>query len=147
MSSIVRDPDYRYYNCNIQAPKLYGSEIHADKISFDEYTESGVMLETGISPLNTTHTIAIKCLTKSNCCGELTLYLKNEITNIAQVIMLTLSKTGGTFTSGNINEYQRWGNYSTTSGQNYTYSTPTTSSVGIALTGGPAEIKWVWRGA
>lgn len=147
---LTKDPWYRYYNCNIQAPKIKANEIYTEKISFGTYAESDVNLESGkFDFVGTTFNITPADFARSNACGELTLYAINNDLSISHVMMIVATKSGGTISASNVVAYQSVGNCIKTSGN--TTITPTATpygTTGITATFPFAvSLKWVWRGA
>lgn len=145
MSSALKNPLYRYYNCNIQCPKFISNEIQADKVSFSSYS-NGIMLETGEFVNNAnTFTISPQCLSGNNCCGELTVYLKNDSLFYSHVVMILVSKSNGTIPTANVVLYQNSGNVVGTT--QITAAPSGTSSVLITLPAGfLCTAKWIFRG-
>lgn len=141
MSSALKNPLYRYYNCNIQCPKLLCNEIQATNVSFSSYT-NGIKLETGeFTTSASTFTISPNCLTQTNCCGELTVYFKNDTLSFAHVAMILVSKTNGTIPVQNVVLYQNLGNLTVTAAPSG--STGVTVDTGA---GNTCFAKWIFRG-
>lgn len=142
MSSALKNPLYRYYNCNIQCPKFISNEIQADKVSFASYAND-VKLEVGeVVNAVTSFIVSPMCLSLPNCCGELTLYLKNETLFYAHVVMILVSKSNGTIPASNVVMYQNVGNLTS-----ITAAPSGTTGVLVTLpTGMPCTAKWIYRG-
>lgn len=113
-SGITRDPDYRYYNCNIQAPRIKCELLDPDQINDSEiHMMSGLTSYNGIFPLFgnqfTFDSTVLPIMTQKNVSGELTLYLKNDYTNQCNVTTIILIKTDNILTNADF--YQRVGNF------------------------------------
>jgi hypothetical protein len=150
LRQLTKDPIYRYYNCNIQAPRIRANEIYTEKISFGTYAESDVNLESGkFDLIGTVFDIFPADFARSNACGELTLYAVNNDLSISHVMMIVATKSGGTISTANVVAYQSVGNCIKTSGTTTIIPTAVPSgSTGIRATF-PFEVylKWIWRGA
>lgn len=112
MSALVpKDSSYRYYNCNIQAPRLKADEIYASKISYDSYSDSSILVQDGkfLTP-STTFTLSPSALQATNCCGEISVYAKSLTLNISHILMITIAKTEGALLTSNVIIYQSVGN-------------------------------------
>jgi hypothetical protein len=133
------DPNYRYYNCNLQCPKLITKEFQATTASFNQWQPSGIGFENGFLDYNTTFNIAPNALQQSTSCGELTLYMKNTIgTQLAAVLMIIVSKTGGTITQAL--PYQTVSNFGA-------LNVAILNNTTIQVTCSPAALcRWIWRG-
>lgn len=128
---------YRYYNCNIQCPKVLSDEIKTSKLEFDSWTASGIVLQSGEIDFGTTFDISPTSLSLRNAVGELTVYLKNDGEEMVHIIMMIITKTAGTMNPP-LN-YQTVGNLNTV-----VISTPSSTTVRIVVTPG-AVCKWIWR--
>ena len=142
MSSNLKNPLYRYYNCNIQCPKFIASEIQGDKVSFNSY-DNGIVLETGeFTTSGTSFTITPACLTQANCCGELTVYFKNATLFYSHIAMILVTKTNGVIADTNVVLYQNLGNITSV-----TAAKSGNTGVTITLTSGQSCFaKWIFRG-
>lgn len=150
---ITKNPAYRYYNCNIQAPRLLGTEIHGDQISFDRY-ENGMGFETGNNAdYNKEHVIILSSLDDINpdMCGELTVYAQNIANKLSHVLMIVITKNNNVMTNDDVVLYQSVGNCRITTGS--TTTLPTVVPFQDAPDGGvriefpySMTIRWVWRG-
>jgi len=136
--TIVRDPLYRYYNANLQTPRLKCEELYVKTLNATSWTQNGVVLETGDLPFATVFNISPECLADPTCCGELTLYLKNEGQKMSAVVMNVVTKAGGTLSPPVT--YQNVGNFTTV-----TLTTPNASTVRVTIAPG-GICKWIWRG-
>lgn len=150
----IKDILYRYYNCNIQAPKIKANEIYADKISFGTYTDNDVNLYGGkVETLGMTFEIDIPYLGQAyeNNCGELTVYALNPLLNLAHVMMALITKSNSVMTTtSNIVVYQNFGNASITNATTGVTTDPSiiaqnNTKVIVAFPQN-VYIKWVWRG-
>lgn len=133
------DPEYRYYNCNIQCPKLKTNTFQADNLVIASYSPSGIKLLNGLIPFGTVLTISPDALLESNACGELSVYLKNIGTSVVAVMMITVTKSNGVITK--VNPYQTVGNLTSSAvdiGSDQ-------KSVKITISPG-AKGSWLWRG-
>jgi len=141
MTTKLGEPDYRYYNCNLQAPKIKCGLFEADEISSTCLIPSGICQYNGVFQYATTFTFTsteIPLLSNPNCSGELTLYCKNDFQKMANVTMIIVVKANGTITNADF--YQRVGNIPSV----------TSSIVGntIKVVTSPSCIcKWIFRGA
>lgn len=136
------EPDFRYYNCNLQAPKMKCSKLDVDETTTGHLSPSGLCVDNGYKSLSTTHTFTstdIPCLADSNASGELTLYLKNNKLGKANVTMGVVVKLEGEINSSATMFYQRIGNMDSVD------VTVTTSSLTF-LVSPAAECRWVFRG-
>lgn len=134
-------PGYRYYNCNIQSPKLLSGEIQADKISFSSYINSGILVENGSLAWNNMFNISPTAFQAENCCGDLTLYFRNDIDGKSAVIMIGLTKINNNWSTGVQQLYQVIGNVTVT------ISTPSTSVLRVTIGGGVyGNCSWIYRG-
>ena len=152
MSQIVKDPLFRYYNCNLQAPRIKANEIYTDKISFGTYTDSDINVESGkFNSMNTTFVISPEdfSLNRLNACGELTLYAINNDLNISHVLMIVATKSAGTISTSNVVAYQSVGNCINNSGTTTIIPTAVPSGSTNILITFPFSVylKWIWRGA
>lgn len=138
------DSNYRWYNCNIQCPKMKCDEIDATTANFTTFGPNGIHMYSGVKGSSTTHTFTsadIPELSNTTMTGELTLYLKNTVANVANVTMTGITRAGNTFPANGTALYQRIGNFTsvefTTSDANKT----------ITYTVNPAaECTWIFRG-
>jgi hypothetical protein len=132
------DPDYRYYNCNIQCPKLKSSVFQADSAQITQWYPSGIYMENGVLPYGSVLDIAPTALQQRNCTGELTLYMKNETADVTEIVMLIVTKAGGIITQAL--PYQTVGTFTSATLQILNNTT-------LRLTTSPAcNCFWVWRG-
>ena len=136
------EPDFRYYNCNLQAPKMKCGKLDVDETTTGHLSPSGLCVDNGYKSLSTTHTFTstdIPCLANSNASGELTLYFKNNKLGRANVTLAVLIKLAGTLSTTSSMWYQRIGNMDTVeltvSGNNATFTVSPA-----------AECRWVFRG-
>lgn len=137
----IGESDFRYYNCNIQAPKLKCKELLADTYTLGALTPSSINTYNGVFSFNNTFiftTSQIPLLANNNMSGELTLYLQNSGEAYSNVTMSVITKAGGTIQQTNI--FQRIGNMISV---NMTSSSNTT----VTVTTNPYVIcSWVFRG-
>jgi len=137
--TIVKDPLYRYYNCNIQAPRLKCGVIDAEEVT-SSVLANGLSTLNGMFPYGNTflfNSSVIPNLGQTCVCGELTLYLKNESLNLAHVVTIILIKSGGVLTNADF--FQRVGNFNTV--------TTSIVSNNLRVVISPAGIcRWVFRG-
>ena len=139
MSSIIKDPIYRYLNCNLQTPnmktgKLTATSVDIESLSNDLYTSHGIFL---FGNSFTFSSAVIPALSQRNVSGELTLYIKNDSLNVANVTTIILIKTNNTLTNADF--YQRVGNLASL--------TTAIVSNNLVVTISPgATCRWVFRG-
>jgi hypothetical protein len=132
------DPDYRYYNCNIQCPKLKSNTFQTDSFESASLSPSNIQCENGYGGPSLTFDIAPAALQASNSTGELTVYLKNELAPTIAVIMIVVSKSGGVITQAL--PYQTVSTFTTA-----TVSIPNNTSIRITMY--PAgKVQWIWQG-
>lgn len=136
--TIIRDPDYRYYNCNLQTPNLKCENLKTETLDFTSWKASGINLESGYIPFATAFQISPSSLSQFNAAGELTVYLKNDPENYTHVLMYLVTKTGGVLNAPL--DYQKYGNFTT-----LTTSISGTNTVTITIDPG-AVCRWIWRG-
>lgn len=146
---MLKDILYRYYNCNIQAPKMKADEMHADKISFNGYTDSQINVYSGyFDVLGTTFYLDIPYLGSdyANNCGDLTVFAVNTSLQLVHVIMICIAKQNNTMLGGII-PYQNYGNCNVTSSGVSQLPTVTTSgSTRVVITFPQAvNMKYIWR--
>lgn len=137
----IGESDFRYYNCNIQAPKLKCKELSADTYTLGALTPSSIYSYNGVFPFSNTFiftTTQIPLLANSNMSGELTLYLKNSSQGYSNVTMAVITKASNTIQQTNI--FQTIGNMTSVT---MTSSSNTT----VTVTTDPYVIcSWVFRG-
>jgi hypothetical protein len=135
------DPEYRYYNCNLQTPKIKCGNLTADKYTLGALSSSGIITYDGIFPFSNTFiftTSHIPLLANDNMSGELTLYLRNETADYSNVTLSIVTKAGGTIQQTNI--YQRIGNMTSV-------DMTSASSTTVTVTTSPyVRCYWVFRG-
>lgn len=137
--TIIKDPLYRYYNCNIQAPHLKSGTIHADVLA-SVSLPNGISTLEGVMPFGTKflfNSSVIPTLEKSCVCGELTLFIKNESLNLAQIVTFILIKSGGVLTNSDF--YQKVGNFSSVTASNVSNNLQVVISPG-------GLCRWIFRG-
>ena len=136
------EPDYRYYNCNLQAPNMKCGTLTADTVQSGALAPSGLCVDNGFKAMASVHTftsVDIPCLDMATASGELTIYFKNQLLQVANVTLAVLIKTGGSLNSTSSMWYQRIGNMTsvelTVSGSTATFTVDP-----------QVECRWVWRG-
>ena len=137
--TIVKDPLYRYYNCNIQAPRLKCGVIDADQIT-TPFLSNGLSTLNGVFPYGNTflfNSSVIPNLAQNCVCGELTLYIKNESLNLANVVTFILIKSNGVLTNADF--YQKVGNFNTVT------SSIVSNNLRVVISPG-GMCRWVFRG-
>lgn len=147
----MSDPNfYREYECNIECPKLKASKqlrcgkctatsIEAGSVSAGTYTfTNGIKFYTGSLPFGTVHTItpsALPPLGATECAGEMTFYLNNDL--YVNVTMGAVVKSRGVMLQTLL--YQRVGNFTSVE--------LTFSGNNVILTISPGgTCKWIYRG-
>lgn len=138
MSSIVRDPIYRYWNTNQQCPYIKCEGLDTDYLGFRSWRASGITLESGQIDFNTTFDISPDLLGNANAVCELTIYLKNDGENLVHILMYIITKANNTISTP-LN-YQTVGNYTSV-----ITTTVANRTIRIQLSKG-AECKWITRG-
>jgi hypothetical protein len=146
--TIVRDPIYRYYNCNIQAPNLKCETLSAKEIDITEQvlSPSGIHTYNGYKPLATSHTFTtadIPVLENATMCGELTMYAVNPGQEKAGVVFASLAKSEGQYTY--LNFFQSNGNLTGVTFNNGNTSPGNMLSFTILFSPAVA-VRWVFRG-
>lgn len=137
--TITKDPTFRYYNCNLQAPKIKCSTITIDKIEGGlKYGSTGVVTLTGLFSTNTTfvlNTTNFLPLNKKNFVGELSLYvmLPDKSGGVIQVAIVRYDNV-----TQYVNVYQQTGNV-TISASTFQNTITFTSSTLVSC-------SWFYRG-
>lgn len=137
--STTPNPDYRYYNCNLQCPNLITGDLQASTLTYSTLTPSEIGFENGFIDYANTFNIAPAALQQTTSVGELTLYVRNTIgTQLAGIMMILVTKTGGTITQAL--PYQTNSNFTV-------LNVAILNNTTIQVTVQPAAIcRWVWRG-
>lgn len=138
MSSIVRDPIYRYWNTNQQCPYIKCEGLDTDYLNFRIWTASGITLQSGQIDFDTIFNISPNLLSNANTVGELTIYFKNDGENLVHMLMLIVTKVNSVL--GSPLNYQSVGNMTPV-----IVTIPNNNTVRIQADQG-AECKWIWRG-
>lgn len=134
------EPDYRYHNCNLQAPYMKCKKMTMDSFNASKWEPSGICMSNGYRTTSKIHTFTettLPCMTDNNFSGEFTMYVKSSA-GFSAVILLILTKAADTFTFRDY--YQTMGNLGTivVSGANQLSFTVTFVQ--------PAEVRWIFRG-
>jgi regulation of enolase protein 1 (concanavalin A-like superfamily) len=134
------EADYRYYNCNLQAPKIKCKQLTMDSFTVSQWYPSGICTYNGYRAASTTHTFTttdIMCLSNSNMSGEFTMYVRHGA-GYSAVVLLVITKAKGSFTYNDF--YQALGNLS-----GVVVSSPSTSSFTVTFAEA-LEARWIFRG-
>lgn len=138
------DPNYRWYNCNLQAPRIKCDQVDATTANFTTFGPNGIRMYSGIKSSSTTHTFTsadIPELANTTMTGELTLYLTNKEANVSNVTMTAITKANSTFPTGGTVLYQRVGNFTSVE------FTTSDANKSITFTISPAAAcTWIFRG-
>lgn len=132
------DPNYRYYNCNIQCPKLKSKTFQADSAEITTWSPSGIYNENGTVPYGSVLDIAPTALLQKNCTGELTLYMKNDTANATELVMIIVTKSNDVITEAL--PYQTIGTFAQA-----TLTVPNNTTIRITSSP-PCNLYWIWRG-
>lgn len=143
---------YREYECNISCPKMrakkefrcpkcYLGDTEIERLSVSDhitFQDSNIKMFSGSFPTSTTHTFTptqLPCLGESECNGELSLYLNNDV--YANVTMAAIVRAKSTTIQALI--YQRVGNFTSVE--------MTISGDNVVVTCSPqAKCNWIFRG-
>lgn len=136
------DPNYRWYNCNLQAPHIKCRNLYADSVNMNNSTDtsSGIVTNTGFKRMSTTHTFTttdIPHLSNAGLAGEFTCYMQNHSSDRMSTAMAGLTKVNNKTVC---NIYQRLGNFTTIT------STTTNADSFIVTVSPPADCRWIFRG-
>lgn len=135
-----RDPSYRYYNCNLQAPKIKCHTVTADTLHLASM--NGLFVESGDLPYGNVFDVTVQSLLKDTACGEVTCYIVNDAAFTSGVLLITAFKSNKLL---NAILYQNIGNY--TSGVGVTITIVNNITIRITLpTGNYGTCQWVFRG-
>lgn len=133
------DPIYRYHNCNLQAPKFKCLEFHTNELSYDIVTPSLILVQNNHLDSNTIHLIAPTALSQTNCAGELSVYLRNNLLNMVHVLTFLVAKSNNVLNTDTCINYQTFGNFTVT------VSYLNNNSIQLTLNA-PAQCYWIFRG-
>lgn len=139
-SNKLGDPNYRWYNCNLQAPKIKCNQLDAAVVNAVQVGNNGPKVYAGYKPMASVHnwtSYDIPSLAMSDMAGELTIYYLNTGGTLSNVTMSHITRNGGLFQQTNI--YQRTGNFTSID------MTSTSDSVQVTISPA-AECKWFYRG-
>jgi hypothetical protein len=134
------EADYRYYNCNLQAPKIKCEQMTMDSFTVNHWEPSGICTYNGFRVASTTHTFTttdIACMTNTNMCGEFTMYVRHGA-GYSAVVLIVITKAQGSFTFRDY--YQALGNLS-----GVVLSNSSTSSFTVTFAEA-LEVRWIFRG-
>lgn len=138
------DPNYRWYNCNIQAPRIKCDQLDATKVNAVTLGQNGISMYSGFKSSSTTHVFSvtdIPSLDLDNMSGELSLYLLNTAANVSNVTMSGITRVNDTFPTGGTVIYQRIGNFTSVELSFSSANKTVTFTVSPA-----AECRWFYRG-
>lgn len=137
------DPNYRWYNCNLEAPKIKCRVLNVEVFNNNGASDgtSGTLAYSGFKPMSTVHTFTptdIPRLSNDLINGELVLYLTNGASGVGNVTMSTVNKTP---TSGcQCTIYQRIGTMTSV-------DAASTGNTSFTITISPAaECRWRFQG-
>lgn len=142
-------PDYRTYNCNLQAPKVYCNELTVGTLNFQNNGGSQIQLQPsqiyqnqgyfGIGKTFTITSTFIPVFGNTTFSGTLTCYFQDPVTNSSDVALLVIAKNAG---SANITAliYQQYGNIGTV-----TVSATTATQVTLTILVS-CECRWIFQG-
>jgi regulation of enolase protein 1 (concanavalin A-like superfamily) len=134
------EEDYRYYNCNLQAPKIKCTNLTMDYFTVNHWFPSGICTYNGYRTSATEHTFTttdIACMSNANMSGEFTMYLKHS-GGYSAVVLIVITKAKGVYTYNDF--YQSLGNLS-----GVVVSSPSNSSFKVKF-GEAVEVRWIFRG-
>jgi hypothetical protein len=137
------DPNYRWYNCNLEAPRIKCRELNAQSINNfgSQDVTSGVFTYSGSKPMSTTHVFTatdIPLIGKSAFNSEISFYFANSSNDVGNITMAGANKNA---TSGVVcTIYQRIGTMTSVDASS-------NGATGFTITVNPAaECRWVCRG-
>jgi hypothetical protein len=137
------DPNYRWYNCNLEAPKIKCRLLDAASVNTFgvQDSHSGSYMFSGLKPTSKTHVFTesdIPLLRNVTLNGELVLYLQNMGSHVGNVTMSILNKDPVNTCQCTI--YQRVGTMTSV-------DSSSNGSTGFTITVNPAaECRWHFRG-
>jgi len=135
------EADYRYYNCNLQAPYMKCKQITMDSFTVNEWQPSGICTYNGYKSLNNVQTFTetdLMCMANNTMSGELTMYARNPV-GYSAVVLCAIAKSNDVFTFADY--YQSLGNL------NGVTVTKNANNLSFDVTFDPAvEVRWVFRG-
>ena len=138
------DANYRWYNCNIQAPRIKCDQLDATTINVATLGDDGISTHSGYKASSTTHVFSssdIPSLDQQNMAGELSLYLLNTSANVSNVTMSGITRVNYSFPTGGVVIYQRIGNFTSVEVAFNNTTNPVTYTCDPA-----AECRWFYRG-
>ena len=141
--TIVKDPKYRYYNCNIQCPYLLCKDIEIQNGSY--FDPSGVSIVNGLSSNGQElmeHILYVEDVPswkKTEWCGALTLYCTSA-KGRANVIQCLVTGVNNLFNKAIL--YQNVGNL----GGTQTLGIRSGSKSITFQTGEACRLSWVYQG-
>ena len=138
------DGNYRWYNCNLQAPKIKTSAIDTDILNYTHIGLNGPRVYSGYKSMSTTHTFSVTDIPSfqmTNMSGELTVYMVNNASNSSNVTMIGITRSANTFPAGGTVWYQRIGNFTSV-----TVTAPVNGTSVIITVNPASECRWVYRG-
>lgn len=143
-SNKLGDPNYRWHNCNLQAPRIKCDQLDATIATFTTFGPNGIRMYSGVKSSSTTHTFTstdIPELDNNLMTGELTLYLTNASANASNVSMTGITRAGNVFPSNGTVIYQNIGNFTSVE-----FAT-SNANKSITFTVNPAaKCTWIFRG-
>lgn len=138
------DANYRWYNCNIQCPKMKCDQLDVTTVNLASLGANGVSSHAGYKSSSTSHVFTstdIPSLSLSCMSGELTMYMTNCAANVSNITLSGFTRANGGFPSGGSIIYQRIGNAT-----NVEMTTNDTSDT-VTITVDPAmDCRWIFRG-
>lgn len=145
------DAAYRYYNCNLQAPK-----VQCNELTTSEWNENGVVLNpskiihyNGVSTQKSQHLftqLEIPSLANAVMSGTFTMFLMNDSSGESNVSLALISKTTNLKLGNNalnVLLYQRFGNFTSVEIPTPTSTQTTSFQVNVSP---PATIYWRYEG-
>lgn len=137
--TITKDPIYRYYNSNIQCPNLKTETLTVNYLNPGSLSND-LLVSHGIFLFGTSFTFnssVLSALSQRNLSGELTLYIKNDALDVANVTTIILIKTANVLTNADF--YQRVGNLTSLT------TAIVSNNLVVSISPG-ATCRWVFRG-
>lgn len=136
------EPDYRYHNCNLQAPYMKCKKMTMDSFTVNHWEPSGICTYNGYRGMGTVHTFTetdFECMGETDMAGEFTMYVRSSA-GYSGVVLLVITKANDVFSYRDF--YQALGNLN---GVLVSSSPPHSVSFTITFAD-PVEVRWIFRG-
>lgn len=134
------EPDYRYHNCNLQAPYMKCKKMTMDSFTTRHWDPSGICTYNGIRASGLVHKFTqtdLECMGETNMAGEFTMYVRSSA-GYSAVVLLVITKAANGFTYRDF--YQALGNLNGV-------LVSSTDVLSFTVTfADPVEVRWIFRG-